>query len=156
MIVVSDASPISTLLKTDQATLLKRLFDFVVIPEAVSEELLAFHAQLPGFVRVQSISARDHRLPGTENLGKGEAEAIQLAKEIGADILLTDDRKARAAAVSLDVRCSGLLGLLVLAKQANYLESVRAMIEILEKQGGLYLSPAVKAEALKIAGEQQC
>src|SRR5271157_5402025 len=97
MIVVSDASPISTLLKADQATLLKRLFDFVVIPEAVSEELLAFHAQLPGFVRVQSISARDHRLPGTENLGKGEAEAIQLAKEIGADILLTDDRKARAA-----------------------------------------------------------
>jgi predicted nucleic acid-binding protein len=38
MIVVSDASPITTLLKADQATLLKRLFDFVVIPEAVSEE----------------------------------------------------------------------------------------------------------------------
>ena len=118
--------------------------------------MLAFHAQLPGFVRVQSVSARNHRLPGTENLGKGEAEAIQLAKEIGADILLTDDRKARATAVSLDVRCSGLLGLLVVAKQANYLESVRAMIEVLEKQGGLYLSPAVKAEAMKIAGEQQC
>jgi hypothetical protein len=47
MIVVSDASPITTLLKADQATLLKRLFDFVVIPEAVSEELLAFHAQPP-------------------------------------------------------------------------------------------------------------
>ena len=76
MIVVSDASPTSTLLKADQATLLKRLFDFVVIPEAVSEELLAFHAQLPGFVRVQSVSARNHRLSGTENLGKGEAEAI--------------------------------------------------------------------------------
>jgi uncharacterized protein len=88
-------------------------------------------------------------------LGKGEAEAIQLAKEIGADILLTDDRKARAAAVSLEVRCSGLLGSLALAKQANHLESVRAMIEILEKQGGLYLSPAVKAEALKLTGEQQ-
>jgi predicted nucleic acid-binding protein len=114
---------LTTLLKADQATLLKRLFDFVVIPEAVSEELLAFHAQLPGFVRVESVCARNHRLPGTENLGKGEAEAIQLAKEIGADILLTDDRKARAAAVSLDVRCSGLLGLLVLAKQANHLES---------------------------------
>jgi hypothetical protein len=44
----------------------------------------------------------------------------------------------------------------VLAKQANHLESVTAMIEVLEKQGGLYLSPAVKAEAMKIAGEQQC
>jgi predicted nucleic acid-binding protein len=53
----------------------------------------------------------------------------QLAKEIGADILLTDDRKARAVAVSLEVRCTGLLGLLVLAKQANHLDSVRIMIE---------------------------
>jgi len=154
MIAVSDASPITTLLKADQATL-KKLFDFVIIPEAVSEELMAFHAQLPGFVRVQSVSARNHQLPSMETLGKGEAEAIQLAKEIGADILLTDDRKARAAALSLDVRCTGLLGLLVLAKQDNHIESVRTMIEVLEEQGGLYLSPAVKTEAIKIAGEQQ-
>jgi uncharacterized protein len=97
MIVVSDATPISTLLKADQATLLQKLFDVVIIPEAVFEELLAFHAELPDFVRVQPVSARNHRLQGTENLGKGEAEAIQLAKEIGADILLTDETKSFAA-----------------------------------------------------------
>jgi predicted nucleic acid-binding protein len=51
--------------------------------------------------RRQSVAARHRRLPGTETLGEGEAEAILLAKEVGADILLTDDRKARAAAVSL-------------------------------------------------------
>ena len=39
MIVVSDTTPISTLLKVDQATLLKKLFDTVIIPEAVSKEL---------------------------------------------------------------------------------------------------------------------
>jgi predicted nucleic acid-binding protein len=55
-------------------------------------------------------------------LGKGEAEAILLAKEVGADILLTDDRKARAAAASLNVT---------------------TMVEVFEKQGGLYLSPDV-------------
>ena len=98
MIVVSDATPISTLLKVDQATLLKKLFDTVIIPEAVSEELMVFHPQIPDFVRVQSVTARHRRLSGTEKLGKGEAEAILLAKEVGADILLTDDRKARAAA----------------------------------------------------------
>ena len=107
MIVVSDATPISTLLKVDQATLLKKLFDTVIIPEA------------------------------------------------GADILLTDDRKARAAAASLNVSCTGLLGLLILAKQANHLESVTTMVEVLEKQGGLYLSPDVKVEAAKLAGEYQ-
>ena len=68
---------------------------------------------------------------------------------------MTDDRKARAAAVSLNVRCIGLLGLLILAKQANHLESVTTMVEVLEKQGGLYLSPDVKVEAAKLAGEYQ-
>jgi predicted nucleic acid-binding protein len=58
MIVVSDATPISTLLKVDQATLLKKLFDTVIIPEAVSEELMAFHPQIPDFVRVQPVTAR--------------------------------------------------------------------------------------------------
>jgi predicted nucleic acid-binding protein len=73
---------------------------------------MAFHPQIPDVVRVQSVAARHRRLPGTEKLGEGEAEAILLAKEVRADILLTDDRKARAAAVSLNVRCTGLLGLL--------------------------------------------
>jgi predicted nucleic acid-binding protein len=46
-----------------------------------------------------------------------------------------------------------LLGLLVHAKQKNQLSSVRAMIDVLEKKGGLYLSDAVKAEAARIVGE---
>jgi predicted nucleic acid-binding protein len=61
-----------------------------------SEELIAFHCQVPEFVHIQSVSAC--RLPGAEKLGGGEAGAILLAKEVGADIVLTDDRKARAAA----------------------------------------------------------
>jgi predicted nucleic acid-binding protein len=72
---------------SDQATLLKKLFDTVIIPEAVSEELMAFHPQIPDFVRVQSVTARHRRLSRTEKLGKGEAEAILLAKEVGADML---------------------------------------------------------------------
>jgi predicted nucleic acid-binding protein len=71
MIVVSDASPITTLLKADQATLLKRLFDFVVIPEAVSEELLAFHAQLPGFVRVHSACSHISSNASSESIYTG-------------------------------------------------------------------------------------
>jgi predicted nucleic acid-binding protein len=70
MIVVSDATPISTLLKVDQATLLKKLFDTVIIPEAVSEELMAFHPQIPDFVRVQSVTARHRRLPGDGKVGQ--------------------------------------------------------------------------------------
>jgi len=151
--VVSDTTPITTLLKARQADLLQKLFGSVTIPEAVFEELRAFHAAVPDFIRVQTIVGPGRRLPGTESLGRGEAEAVRLAKEAGAEILLTDDRKARAAAASLGIKCAGLLGLLIQAKKANHITSVRAMIEVLEAEGGLYLSPEVKAEALKIADE---
>lgn len=151
--VVSDTTPITTLLKARQADLLQKLFGSVTVPEAVLEELRAFHAAVPDFIRVQAVVGPGRRLPGTENLGSGEAEAIRLAKEAGAEMLLTDDRKARAAAASLGIRCVGLLGLLIQAKKKNLITSVRTMIEVLEAEGGLYLSADVKAEALKIAGD---
>ena len=91
--------------------------------------------------------------PEQRTCGRGEAEAIRLAKETAADILLIDDRKARTAATRLGVKCTGLLGLVVHAKLTDNNTSLRAMIELLETQGGLYLSAEVKAEALRIAGE---
>jgi uncharacterized protein len=146
MIVVSDATPISTLLKVDQATLLKKLFDTVIIPEAVSKELMAFHPQIPGFVRVQSVTARHRRLPGTEKLGKGEAEAILLAKEVGADILLTDDRKARAAAVSLNVRCTGLLGLQYWPSRPIILNPLRQWSKSSRSRAGFTCRPTSRSK----------
>ena len=153
MIVVSDATPITTLLKAGEAELLQKLFGSVIIPRAVADELLAFHEQIPPFVAVQDVTQPGQILPGIEKLGAGETQAIQLAKEADAEILITDDRKARAVAMSLGLKCTGLLGLLVHAKQRNLLSSVRAMIDLLEKKGGLYLSEAVKAEAARLAGE---
>jgi len=153
MIVVSDTTPITTLLKAGEVALLEKLFGSLVIPGAVADELLGFHEQLSSFIRVRTVSEPDRLPPGVERLGKGETEAIQLAKEVGADIVIIDDRRARAAAIGLGLKCTGLLGLLVHAKQRNLLSSVRATIDVLEKRGGLYLSDAVKAEAAKIAGE---
>jgi predicted nucleic acid-binding protein len=116
------------------------LFGSVLIPGAVADELLVFHEQLPSFILVRTVSEPDQLLPAIERLGKGETEAIQLAKEVGAELLITDDHKARAAAASLGLKCTGLLGLLVHAKQKDQLSSVRAMIDVLERKGGLYLS----------------
>ena len=117
------------------------------------DELLAFHSHLPDFVLRRPVLEPDQRLAGTELLGRGEAEAIKLAQQIDADLLLTDDRKARTAATDLGIKCSGVLGLIVRAKQLGHLSSVHDSIDVLEKRGGLYLSDVVKAEALRIAGE---
>jgi predicted nucleic acid-binding protein len=90
---------------------------------------------------------------GGQRLGRGEIEAMQLAIQIEADWLLLDDRQARATAVKLGIRCVALTGLLIKAKQLGYVRSVRELLERLEQRGGLYLSDAVKDEALRQAGE---
>jgi uncharacterized protein len=152
MTVVSDATAITTLLKAGEGQFLRKLFNRVLVPRAEWDELLAFHTQLPEFVVLQTMMAKTPN-PQTETLGRGEAEAITLALEISADLLLTDDRKARLTAEYLGVKCAGLLGLLVQAKDQGRIPSVRPMIETLQNRGGLYLSEEVIAEALKLAGE---
>jgi predicted nucleic acid-binding protein len=153
MIVVSDTTAVTTLLKAGMEGLLRELFGSVIIPQAVWDELNAFHSQLPDFVLLRALARPGSRLPGTASLGLGEAEAITLAKEVNADLLLTDDLKARGVAARLNVKSIGLLGLLIRAKQRGYVPSVRDAIGTLQRQGGLYLSEAVKAEALRLAGE---
>ena len=99
MIVVADTSPLNYLIRLNRVELLAILYGRVAVPKAVATELL--HAAAPQEVRswmsappawleVHSVS------PGNENsfpeLDKGEREAILLATEVKADVLLMDER----------------------------------------------------------------
>jgi predicted nucleic acid-binding protein len=152
MIVVSDTTAITTLLKSGDEELLAKLFGVVIVPAAVWGELRAFHTSLPAFIEVRPLS-QSTELAGSERLGRGEVQAMQLALQIHADWLLLDDRQARITAAKLGIRCVALTGLLIKAKQLGHVRSVRDLLERLERRGGLYLSEAVKEEALRQAGE---
>jgi len=121
MIVVSDSSPLSVLVCLNQIEILPTLFGQVVVPPAVVSELahprspLAFRdwmASPPSWLIVQSPSLID---PSLASIGLGELEAISLAIELKADLLLVDDRKARHIALSRGIHVIGTLGLLELA-----------------------------------------
>jgi uncharacterized protein len=153
MNVVSDTTAITTLLKSEQQRLLQDLYGRVLVPQAVWDELKAFHSQLPEFIALHPLRAPIQRLAGTESLGRGEAEALLLAKELNVQLLLTDDRQARLAARRLHIPCIGLVGMIVQAKRLGKISSVREMLNLLETKGGLYLSDTVVATALQIADE---
>lgn len=153
MSVVSDTTAITTLLKAGQIRLLQELFERVFVPQAVWDELAEFHRTLPNFVELRPVQNAGQRLPGTVTLGRGEAEAISLARELSARLLVTDDRKARVAAKRLNVPCIGLVGVVIQAKRQGKIPSVRDLLEIVQNKGGLYLSDAVIAEALRLADE---
>jgi predicted nucleic acid-binding protein len=86
MLVVSDTSPISSLLQIGRAELLCDLFGAVCIPPAVNDELVRFHTAIPAYLELRNVTDRvrvDSLLP---NLDLGEAEAIVLAAKCAAQV----------------------------------------------------------------------
>jgi len=82
MIVVSDTSPLTALLTVGDAGLLPQLFTEVVIPEAVQNELMRGHALLPDWLRVAKVQNAVEVRKFAEIVDDGEAEAIELAREL--------------------------------------------------------------------------
>jgi predicted nucleic acid-binding protein len=153
MIVVSDTSPLTALLTVEQAELLLQLFGEVVIPEAVYTELLRCHSNLPSWLRVQALREPTQALTYASSVDRGEAEAIALAHELKADLLLMDERKGRRLAREHGVPVMGLLGVILLAKRRGFIDSARALLTRLEKEAGVYLGEQLKTDALKTIGE---
>ena len=124
MIVVSDASPLISLAVTGHLELLKNLYGQVLIPEAVYQELTDSDPGLPGTIEVQTLEwIVSHPVTNVivvralqGELDHGEAEAIALAVEVQAELVLIDERRARAVATRLGLNVVGVLGVLVEAK----------------------------------------
>ena len=154
MRVVSDTSCITTLLKAGRLGLAEGLFGFLEVPTGVWEELVAYHRQIPAFVRRTDAGDAPSSMSGLDGLGRGEADAITLALQLSADLLLTDDQEAARAARQVGLKLIGTVGLLLLAKRRGMITSVRETLGLLEQEGGLYLSEAVRLEAMRLAEEE--
>ncbi|MBI4617522.1 MAG: DUF3368 domain-containing protein [Planctomycetes bacterium] len=157
MIVVSDASPLIVLDAIGQLTLLPELFGPVIVPSAVGEELARGRDRPIVPDDHVWMSVRSPRRPGGHGvrpaLGTGEREAIELALELQADLLLIDEAPGRREAERLRLTFTGVLGILGIAKQAGRIPSVRELIERIQRETSFRLSPGVIEQALEEAGE---
>lgn len=108
MVAVSDTSPISNLALIGRLSLLQSQFDEILIPNAVQAELDLMpnpgakssieRAKQEGWLRHCSVSNARLAAALGNDLDKGEAEAITLATEIHADVLLIDEKEGRSFA----------------------------------------------------------
>lgn len=119
MIVVSDTSPITSLAAISQLNLLQQLYGNVIIPEAVDRELTGSSTPVPGTIEVQTFNWIQTRVVSDrtlvtrlqqQQLDEGESEAIALAIELKAELLLIDERRGRTEANNLGIRITGVLG----------------------------------------------
>jgi hypothetical protein len=88
-----------------------------------------------------------------EDLDRGEAEAIMVALEIRADLLLVDEAGDREIARRIGLRRTGLLGVLLEAKQRRLIVSVKQEIDRLLSTTTFRIHSQVHAELLRLAGE---
>ena len=160
MTVVSNTGPIVALAKADHLSLLRILYGDVLIPPAVHRELLAkvgpeaerIDDGLAGFLRITPISRPPEEVDRlTSGLGAGEQQAICLVLET-AGLLLMDDRAGRKAAGQLGIATTGVVGVLLKAKQDGHLPMVGPVLEIIRSQG-YWLSDAVVGTAMRLADE---
>lgn len=127
---VSDSGPLIWLAKINRLSLLKRLFGEVVVPERVwaevssggsADSVLIREALGEGWVRVErGVGGEASALVEVSGLHLGEAEAVLLARSMGA-LFLVDEREASATARVFGVRPLGTLGVLLLGLCEGFL-----------------------------------
>lgn len=158
-LVVSDTSPIRALDHLQLLDLLSRLFEVVLIPPAVRDELALprrrFRAvdvvQIPG-ATIQAPADLTRVRELERELQAGEAEAIALAEEVQAE-LLVDERVGRLAAVQRGLRVTGTVGLLVEACRRGMIPSVAPLLERLRSELGFHLTDDLIELARHESGE---
>lgn len=158
--VVTNSGPLIALASVGQLDILPALYTTVLVPEAVWREVTEAGAGRPGARELVSTSwttrvtldpPPDRLL--TEELGAGEAEAIALAVQHEARLLLMDDRRARRVAeLAYGLRVKGVAGILVAAKREGIISAVRPLLEMMRVHG-YYLSPRLIERACREAGE---
>lgn len=164
MKVVADSSALIGLSSIGHLDLLRERFpEGILIPRAVWKEVVEQGRGRPGAHAVEVaewIIERDVTTTGVAHLlettlEKGEAEAIALAHETGADVVLLDERDARHAAKQLGLHVLGTVGVLMWARKVGRIPNLRGALDALEESAGFRIGPALRARALREVGEHK-
>ena len=152
MPIVSNSSPLIALARIQRLDLVPAVLQSILIPPAVAREIEPSIPALPAWASVRVPSSKRPPLTSRGRLGDGEREAIALAIEIGADAVLIDERAGRRVAEEAGLKVIGTLGLLLEAKRAGHIGTIRAELNKL-LETSFFLSPQLYDQLLRMAGE---
>lgn len=156
--VVSNTTPIISLLKLDRLELLQKLYNQINIPKAVFDEIeagknKAYYKDLSKIEWININPIQDtNALKYFLDLDDGEAEAIILATEIKADLIIIDEKLGRFHAKHADLKITGTIGVLIKAKKEGHLKEIKPLLdELTEKK--VWISENLKQDILKRVNE---
>lgn len=156
--VVSNTTPIISLLKIGKLEILKELYQEIYIAEAVFMELeigknKKYYKDLSklNWIKIKEVRNKNS-LSYLIDLDKGEAETIILANEINADLIIMDETFGRFHAKSTNIKITGTLGLLIRAKNNGLIDTLKPLIYELRDKG-IWLSEKLINKVLKMVDE---
>jgi len=150
---ICNSSPLIFLVKINKLEFLKKLFNNIIIPESVKDEILIKDREgynsLENAIREKWIIIENPKKDVDLGIGKGENSAINLAQEKNEE-LIVDDLRAVKIAKSLNVnfiRTSDVLLLALKNKLINKEEAIQLFKELVKKK--YYISPEIYLEIIK-------
>jgi predicted nucleic acid-binding protein len=154
--IVINSSPLITLCKSAQVDLLPQLFQSIIVPSAVWQEVTTSthndlaSALLPSlpWVKHENFIAVPTLIQAWD-LGAGESEVLAYALKNPSFLAVIDDAAARRCARSLGINSIGTVGLFILAKRRNLIAEVMPCIQKL-RDAGLWMSD----DLIKIVRQQ--
>ena len=150
-IIVADASPLHYLILVDCVALLPGLFERVLIPPVVRDELLRHSTpgkvkdwitQPPPWLKIEQVAGF---LP-VAHFHEGEAAALQLALETKTPAVLMDDLDGRAAARQLGLAVIGTIGILERMAETELIDLPLTITQL--RQTNFFVSPDLLDAAL--------
>ena len=145
MIVVSDSTPLISLMKAGQLSVLEGLYREILVPDAVFRELTSNpkYAEEADLIRtsafIKTVEVREEKavdvLQRVTGLDRGESEAIIFADENKAHILLMDEEAGRRVARAMGLHIQGTIGVLLRAYDEALLSADQVM-EALDRLRG--------------------
>jgi predicted nucleic acid-binding protein len=128
--IISDTSCFITLSNIGELDILRLIYKQIVTTTEIAQE---YGEILPGWVKIISVSDKTKQELLEMQVDKGEASAIALALESENPFLIIDDYKARKLAHNLKLNHTGTIGVIVVAKQKGFINSIKPILEKIKK-----------------------
>ena len=156
--VISNNSPLVGLLGINLLSLLRDLYTEVWIPRKVEKEFLKKDpivrwGVLENAPWIKTVDLTDPQTAAVYvGLDEGEAEALALANEHDARLILLDEKKGRQTAEAIGLTVKGTAGVLQEAKKEGLIDVIKPLLMQLQ-DNGMHLSESLINNALQDAGE---
>jgi predicted nucleic acid-binding protein len=148
--IISNTSCLVILDNINELAILQKLYQHIYVTEEVAQE---YGKPLENWMNIMTVNDRNYLRILDTIVDLGEASTIALALQMPENnVMILDDLKARKLAKELQLNFTGLLGILLKAKQQGIISSVTDIFTQL-KHVNFRISEKIEKEVLKLADE---